>query len=81
MELVERRGFCPGKKRGRSIDREFNDATFLLRCLQIGLTLNELDLVTIGMVNDMFVERSNDENSDMYQELASQEDFDNFCKH
>jgi len=49
---------------------------FLLRCLQIGLSLRDLDLVTIGMVNDMYAESRNDDFK--YRELASQEDFDNF---
>lgn len=35
-------------------------ALFLLRCVQIGLSLNDLDLLDIGMVLDMFVENSND---------------------
>ena len=30
---------------------------FLLRCKQLGLTLTELDLLTIGIINDMFTER------------------------
>ena len=34
---------------------------FLLRCLQIGLSLSDLDLLTIGMVNDMYCESRNDE--------------------
>ena len=33
---------------------------FLLRCLQIGLSLRDLDLLTVGMVNDIFVEHMND---------------------
>lgn len=49
---------------------------FLLRCLQIGVRLSELDLVTIGMVNDMFIEQDNDEHGD-YTPLATQEDMDN----
>lgn len=51
-------------------------ALFLLRCLQLGLRLRDLDLVTIGMVNDMAVERSNDDCE--YDQLATQEDFDRF---
>lgn len=47
---------------------------FLLRCLQIGLSLRDLDLLTVGMVNDIFIENMND-NYD-YKELATQEDFD-----
>ena len=49
---------------------------FLLRCVQLGLSLSELDLLTIGMVNDMYAESSNDDYK--YQEIATQEDFDAF---
>lgn len=34
---------------------------FLLRCVQLGLSIRDLDLLTIGMVNDMFAESRNDE--------------------
>lgn len=49
---------------------------FLLRCLQIGLSLRDLDLLTVGMVNDIFVEHMNDDFH--YDVLATQEDFDRF---
>lgn len=49
---------------------------FLLRCVQIGLSIRDLDLLTIGMVNDMYTESGNDDFK--YRELASQEDMDNF---
>lgn len=49
---------------------------FLLRCVQIGLSIRDLDLLTIGMVNDMYAERSNDDYK--YPEVATQEDFDRF---
>lgn len=49
---------------------------FLLRCVQIGLSLSELDLLTIGVVNDMFTERENDDCK--YSSLATQKDFDSF---
>lgn len=48
---------------------------FLLRCMQIGLSLSELDLLTIGVVNDMFTEKENDE-YDGWHEVAGQADFD-----
>lgn len=52
---------------------------FLLRCLQIGLSLRDLDLVTIGMVNDMYTESRNDAVArDVYKTLASQTDMDAF---
>lgn len=50
---------------------------FLLRCVQLGLSLRDLDLVTIGMVNDMYAESRNDEYKG-YKEIATQEDFDSF---
>lgn len=51
-------------------------ALFLLRCTEVGLSMSDLDDLTVGMVNDMFVEKSND-NYD-WKELATQEDFDRF---
>ena len=49
---------------------------FLLRCLQVGLSLRDLDLLTVGMVNDIFAEQRNDDCK--YATLATQEDFDRF---
>ena len=54
-------------------------ALFMLRCVQIGLSINDLDLLTIGMVNEMFIESRNDEVADKaYHRAASQQDFDVF---
>ena len=50
---------------------------FLLRCKQLGLTLTELDLLTIGIINDMFTEKENDK-YDGWSEVAGQADFDAF---
>ena len=33
---------------------------FLLRCVQLGLSIRDLELLTIGMVSEMFAESSND---------------------
>lgn len=49
---------------------------FLLRCLQIGLRLSELDMLTIGMVNDLYNESANDDVE--WDEVASQEMMDTF---
>ena len=49
---------------------------FLLRCVQLGISIRDLDLLSIGMVNDMYAENSNDEVK--YARVASQEDMDNF---
>lgn len=56
---------------------------FLLRCTQIGLALRDLDLLTIGMVNDMYAESGNDEYYHEKKEsgsvrTATQSDFDAF---
>lgn len=49
---------------------------FLLRCVQLGLGMGDLELLTIGLVNDMFTERENDDFK--YDTLTSQDDFDAF---
>ena len=49
---------------------------FLLRCVQIGLSISELDLLTVGTVNDMFIEMSNDDYD--YPEIATQDQMDRF---
>ena len=49
---------------------------FLLRCVQLGLSMGDLYFLTIGLVNDMFTERENDECH--YDVLANQRDFDAF---
>lgn len=49
---------------------------FLLRCVQIGISLSDLDLLTIGMVNEIFIEKENDEAN--YEYVAQQSDFDRF---
>ena len=49
---------------------------FLLRCVQLGLSMGDLDFLTIGLVNDMFTEREKDECH--YDVLADQRDFDAF---
>ena len=64
------------RKKLRPTDREMTTPLFLLRCTQIGLSIRDLELLTIGMVNDMYVESVNDDCE--YSELATQEDFDNF---
>jgi hypothetical protein len=62
------------KKKDREIDREVNTALFMLRCVQCGISISDLELLSIGMVNDMFVEMKNDEYE--YPVVATQEDID-----
>lgn len=49
---------------------------FLLRCLEIGISIRDLDYLTIGMVMDIWTEKGND--SAHYDNVATQEDFDKF---
>ena len=53
-------------------------ALFLLRCLQIGLSLRDLDLLTIGMVNEMYIESGNDTCQSSFKVLANENDCDAF---
>ena len=47
---------------------------FMLRCVQCGISISDLDLLSIGMINDMFIEKQNDEYD--YPVMATQEDID-----
>lgn len=49
---------------------------FILRCIEIGISIRDLDLLTIGMVMDIWTEKANDDVK--YQQIATQEDFDKF---
>ena len=64
------------KKKQAESGRTLTTPLFYLRCLQIGLSISDLDLLSIGMVVDMFTEQNND--SYEYEVEAGQADFDNF---
>lgn len=56
-------------------------ALFHLRCLEIGLPIRDLDLLTVGMVIDIWTESLNDkvkENEADSVREATQADFDRF---
>ena len=48
----------------------------MLRCFQIGLTVADLEVLSMGTVFDMFTESGND--SYDYKQVANQKDFDSF---
>ena len=48
----------------------------MLRCKELGLSVDELENIDFGLVQDMLTERANDEHKWPYK--ASQKDFDNF---
>lgn len=54
--------------------REPTGATFMLRCAELGLSRDDLDDMTVGMVYDMLIERQND--GENYPYRATQEDID-----
>jgi len=60
----------------RKTDRDWSTALFLLRAVQLGLSMSDLNDISFGMVMDMYAEMSND--SIEYKEIATQEDMDNF---
>jgi hypothetical protein len=49
---------------------------FLLRAVQLGVSIQDMDLLTIGLIMDMYTESTND--SMKYPALATQEDFNKF---
>ena len=63
-------------KKARPTEREMTTPLFLLRCVQLGLSMADLELLPIGLINDMYAESRNDDCK--YAELATQEDFDRF---
>ena len=48
----------------------------LLRCVQLGLSMADLEMLSIGLINDMYSASRND--GYKYAEIATQEDFDRF---
>ena len=51
-------------------------ALFVLRAVQMGLRISDLDSLEYGFVIDMMTESANDDYN--YRPLANQEDFDRF---
>ena len=49
---------------------------FLLRSVEIGISISDLDLLTVGLVIDMWTEKAND--GGKYNKIATQDDFDKF---
>ena len=49
---------------------------FLLRCVEVGISISDLDLLTIGLILDLWTEKGND--SEEYAYVASQDDYDRF---
>ena len=56
--------------------RPESSALIFLRCLEIGLSMEDLDHLTLGMVYDILIEKSNDKYE--WDDLATAEDIANF---
>ena len=63
-------------KKLRPTEREMTTPLFLLRCVQLGLSMADMELLSIGLVNDMYTEQMND--GYRYCELGTQADMDRF---
>lgn len=64
------------KKKERASIRKMNTAIFMLRCKELGLTVDDLENIEYGLVQDMMIEKSNDRHEYPYK--AEQKDYDNF---
>lgn len=53
-----------------------NTPVYVLRCIQAGLRLTDLDELDYGFVVDMITEIGNDDCK--YKQVATQDDFDKF---
>ena len=58
------------------LDRPMTTPLFMLRAVQLGISIADLDLLSIGLVIDMYTESANDQED--YDLVASQEDMDKF---
>ena len=64
------------QKKLRQTERELTTPLFLLRCMEVGISIPDLDLLTIGLVMDIWTEKGND--GTQYTVRASQGGFDRF---
>ena len=64
------------KKKSIRTDRPFNTALYLLRCIEVGINISDLDFFELGEIYDLLIEHSNDGES--YDRIATQEDMDRF---
>lgn len=60
----------------RESERPFTTALFLLRCVQLGLSLDDLDRMTVGMVFDIMLERGRDDEE--WKDIATEKDIEQF---
>ena len=64
------------KKKQPVTERGLTTALFLLRCTELGLSMSDLDYLDVGMIFDMFIEKSNDAYD--WAVLATEDDIEAF---
>jgi hypothetical protein len=57
-------------------ERPSSTALIVLRAVQIGLKLDDLDCLSLGMIYDILTEAANDDYN--WKQIATQDDFDRF---
>lgn len=76
MAFERKPGEYTEKKSITATERPLTSGLFLLRCIDVGLSMSDLDLLDMGMVYDLIIEKGND--GEEYDRVATQADFDNF---
>lgn len=64
-------------KKLHATDRLMTAPLFLLRCVQLGISIRNLNLLTLGLVNNMYAESGNNEYKS-YAQITMQRYFDVF---
>lgn len=64
-------------KKLHATDRLMTAPLFLLRCVQLGISIRNLNLLTLGLVNNMYAESGNNEYKS-YAQIITQRYFDVF---
>lgn len=72
--LLIRNSSLRPKTRQREIDRKTTPGLYLLRATHLGLSVEDLKQISVGLVMDMLIESSNDQYD--YPVLATKEDID-----
>ena len=67
------------KKKLRRTERVTTTALYMLRCFQVGMSIADLEQMSVGMVLDIFTESSNDQYD--YKQVANQADFEPDSRH
>lgn len=73
---IHTRDHINSKKKIKATTRTFNTALFLLRCAELNLSPEMLEILTVGDVLDLLAEKAND--AEKYPEIATQEDISAF---